>query len=205
MNTAAVLLSGGTDSAALAVYLFEEYSKDVDRILPIFCDYEQKTGESELQAARSVTHLLQERYGNNRVGHLSCIEIGTVGPNSLTGTLYGAFPYGKAHPAYVPARDPLLVLHAASFVEHHVDVKYIALGIHATDANNHFPDCSVHVRNLLNSLLSSCLSRNDLSLYTPFLRWEKSKITSYLTEKFPAMLEITFSGYGDLFKERETT
>lgn len=204
MSKLALLMSGGIDSTALLINELEK--DDFEKIIPHFCCYGSKLEQNEYTAVKNILcHVKKYSKNSDKLEFSPYIHVhlnlGTLGPSRLT---YGlsestTMPYLKVHPAYVPARDPLMVLHTASAIEHDRTITHIGIGIHRSDAENQFPDCTYNAIHAMNMVLLYCLSRK-ISLYTPFANMTKDEIVKILSEKDPEVMKLCFSGYGDVFK-----
>jgi 7-cyano-7-deazaguanine synthase in queuosine biosynthesis len=195
MKEVAVLASGGLDSTALMVHYLEKGY----HVTPIFCAYGQKMLQHEWDALTHIRKVLSVLYPYH-VESIYRIELGTLGRSRLLDTetisRCDSFRYPGVHEAYVPGRDVLMLLHAASFLEHR-GCSMIAMGTHKTDTLNGFPDCNPKIAEKVQDLLNCSTSRTDWIIATPFINMTKAEIASSITGTRIDLYKMVFSGYGN--------
>lgn len=206
MKKVAVLASGGLDSTALLVHYLEKG----EAVYPIFCNYGQKMANKEYRAFKDVLDTLVGMYPSHPATPLLSefqeLHLGDLGRSRLI--MHGGrnetimrddpFRYKGVHEAYVPSRDTLMLLHAASILEERTDISAIAMGTHKTDATNNFPDCTPVIAQKVQDLLNCSTSRSDWVISTPFINMTKDEIRATLADtKFKLLRGFVFSGYGD--------
>jgi 7-cyano-7-deazaguanine synthase in queuosine biosynthesis len=156
--------------------------------------------QAEWDAITNIHDTLDLMYAR-QVEPFSMIDLGALGRSRLTSDptikLFDSFRYPGVHEAYVPGRDVLMLLHAASCLEC-TECTTIAMGTHKTDTMNNFPDCNPVIAQKVQDLLNCSTSRTDWVIDTPFINMTKDEIVATLADtKYDELRSHVFSGYGN--------
>ncbi len=182
---AVVLLSGGMDSAACAVWAARAYERA--RVMALWIDYGQPNRDQEGVAAESIARRVGLRFVRSRAMGLVAV-----------GRLADAAPSESgASQAFIPARNPWLLSIAANHAAVEWPGAAIDLWIGATlDDAVGFADCRAPFLNACAAMLSRALG-DHVRIVAPLVQMKKRDLVSRASQDRELLeaLDLSWSCY----------
>lgn len=178
---ALVLFSGGVDSTTALAMAIEKYGWDNVKALTI--SYGQKH-KKEVEAAEKICKFYNveklELDLSTMFKYSDCSLLEQNSDEDIPKESYADQidkTDGKPVSTYVPFRNGLFLSSAAS-IALSIGAEVIYYGAHSDDAaGNAYPDCSSVFNNAMNTAIYEG-SGKQLSIFAPFVEWNKEKIVS---------------------------
>ncbi|NUC72626.1 7-cyano-7-deazaguanine synthase QueC [Haloterrigena sp. SYSU A558-1] len=190
---AAVLLSGGMDSATAA---YEARDRGYE-IYALHTSYGQRTEDRELECARRLADELDAAdFLRIETGHLSAI-----GASSLTDDEMAVedadMESDEIPTSYVPFRNANLLAMAVSYAEAN-DCDAVFIGAHSEDFSG-YPDCRPEFFEAFENVVDvGTKPETDISIEAPFVEWSKTDIAERGVD-----LEVPYEHTWSCYRENE--
>ncbi|NUB91638.1 7-cyano-7-deazaguanine synthase QueC [Haloterrigena sp. SYSU A121-1] len=190
---AAVLLSGGMDSATAA---YEARDRGYE-IYALHTSYGQRTEDRELECARRLADELDAAdFLRIETGHLSAI-----GASSLTDDEMAVedadMESDEIPTSYVPFRNANLLAMAVSYAEAN-DCEAVFIGAHSEDFSG-YPDCRPEFFEAFENVVDvGTKPETDISIEAPFVEWSKTDIAERGVD-----LEVPYEHTWSCYRENE--